>query len=248
MGVFILSKGVGRPRWTVWGQGDLQTFQGAGTEHEGDGDLRTGYLGLDARLGEKWLLGAAVARSGGVGDWRVGSSSGRMTTALTVVHPYLRWGGRDTSVWALAGIGLGTAENVRMLTDTRGTSPLHLGLGLVEGRRRLGTTGRGLSVDLRGEASWARLRTGDGEETVDRLEAGVRRVRTGVEVTLALDGPGGVQVAPFGAVSTRRWGGSDRRGTGTGGRSAADGRPRCASRRRAGPWRCTRRPTTRRKA
>ena len=143
MGVFILSKGVGRPRWTVWGQGDLQTFQGAGTEHEGDGDLRTGYLGLDARLGEKWLLGAAVARSGGVGDWRVGSSSGRMTTALTVVHPYLRWGGRDTSVWALAGIGLGTAENVRMLTDTRGTSPLHLGLGLVEGRRRLGDHGPG---------------------------------------------------------------------------------------------------------
>ena len=206
---------VGGPRWTVWGQGDLQTFRGAETESEGyDGDLRTGYLGLDARLGEKWLVGAAVARSGGGGDWRVGSSSGRLTTALTVVHPYLRWGGRDTSVWALAGVGLGTAENERMPTGKRGTSPLRLGLGLVEGRRRLATTGRGLAVGLRGEASWARLRTGDGEETVDGLEAGVRRVRTGVEAPLALDGPGGLQVAPFGAVSTRHDGGAGQTGVG----------------------------------
>ena len=209
------SEGVGGPRWTVWGQGDLQTFRGAETEHEDyAGDLRTGYLGLDARLGEKWLMGAAVARSGGGGDWRVGSSSGHLTTALTVVHPYLRWGGRDTSVWALAGIGLGSAENIRMLTGKRGTSPLRLGLGLVEGRRRLAATGGGLAVDLRGEASWARLRTGDGEETVDGLEAGVRRVRTGVEVTLALDGPGGLQVAPFGAVSTRHDGGAGQTGVG----------------------------------
>ena len=136
----------GGRRWTVWGQGDLQTFRGAETEHEEyDGDLRTGYLGLDARLGEKWLVGAAVARSGGGGDWRVGGSSGRMTTALTVVHPYLRWGGRDTSVWALAGIGQGSAENMGMLTGKQETSPLRLGLGLVEGRRRLATTGGGLT-------------------------------------------------------------------------------------------------------
>ena len=209
------SEGVGGTRWTVWGQGDLQTFRSAETESEGyDGDLRSGYLGLDARLGQKLLVGAAVARSGGRGDWQVGASSGHLTTALTVVHPYLRWGGRDTSVWALAGIGLGAAENVRMPTGKWGTSPLRLSLGLVEGRRRLATSGGGLSVDLRGEASWARLRTGDGEETVDGLEAGVRRVRAGVEVTLALDGPRGLQVAPFGAVSTRHDGGAGQTGVG----------------------------------
>ena len=206
--------GGGGRRWTVWGQGDLQTFRGAETEHEDyDGDLRTGYLGLDARLGERWLVGAAVARSGGGGDWRVGGASGRMTTALTVVHPYLRWGGRDTSLWALVGIGQGSAANMRMATGKRETSPLRLGLGLVEGRRRLATTG-GLTVDLRGEASWARLRTGNGEETVDGLEAEVRRVRTGVEVTLALGDPSGLEVAPFGAVSARRDRGAGQTGVG----------------------------------
>ena len=205
----------GGTRWTVWGQGDLQRFRGAEAADEGyDGDLRTAYLGLDARLGERWLVGAAVGRSGGRGDWRVGSSGGRLTTALTVVHPYLRWRGGDTSVWALAGVGVGTAENVRTRIARRGTGALGLGLGLVEGRRRLATTRGGVTVELRAEASWARLRTGAGEETVDGLEAGVRRVRTGVEMTLALDGPGAVDLAPFGAVSTRHDGGAGQTGVG----------------------------------
>ena len=152
----------GGGRWRVWGQGDVQSFRGAPAETESyDGGLRTGYLGVDARLSERWLAGVAVARSGGTGDWHVGSSGGRLATELTVLHPYLRWGGRETAVWALAGIGRGTAENVRTLTGRRGTSPLSLSLSLVEARRRVATTGGGLEVDLRGEASWARLRTGD---------------------------------------------------------------------------------------
>ena len=204
-------------RRTVWGQGDLQSFRGAPAETSGyDGDLRTGYLGVDARLGERWLAGVAVARGGGAGNWQVGTSSGRLASELTVLHPYVRWGDRETAVWALAGIGRGTAENVRTLTGRRGASALGLGLGLglVEGRRRLATTGGGLEVDLRGEASWARLRTGEGEETIDGLAAGVRRVRTGVEVALPLGGPGGLMVAPFGEVSTRHDGGAGQTGVG----------------------------------
>ena len=199
----------------MWGQGDLQSFRAEPSETQGyDGDLRTAYLGVDARVGARWLAGVAVARSGGGGNWRMGASSGRLATELTVAHPYVRWADGDTAVWALAGVGRGTAENVRALTGRRGDSRLSRGLGLVEGRRRLATTGRGLEVDLRGEASWARLRTGDGEETVDGLEAGVRRVRTGVEVTLPLAAPGGLLLAPFGAVSTRHDGGAGQTGVG----------------------------------
>ena len=207
--------GGGAGRWRVWGQGDMQSFRGAATETSGyDGDLRTAYLGLDARLNEQWLAGVAVARSGGAGNWEVGSSSGRLTTDLTVLHPYLRWGGQDTAVWALAGIGRGTADNVRALTGKRGASPLSLALGLVEARRRLGTLAGRVELDLRGEASWARLATGGGDETIDDLAAGVRRVRTGVEVTLPMGGPGGAEVAPFGAVSTRHDGGAGQTGVG----------------------------------
>ena len=207
--------GAGGGRWRVWGQGDRQSFQGAPSETSAyEGDLLSGYVGMDVRLGERLLAGVAVGRSAGGGGWQVGSSSGALGTELTVLHPYVRWGDQERAVWALAGIGRGTAENVRALVDRRGTSPLHLALGLLEGRQRVAATGGGLEVHLRGEASWARLRTGAGEETIDGLEAGVRRVRSGVEVTLPRRVPGGMTLAPFGAVSTRHDGGDGQTGVG----------------------------------
>ena len=206
--------GAGVGRWRVWGQGDRQSFQWGAEDAAGyEGDLATGYLGVDVQLSEHLLAGAAVSRSGGGGDWRQGYSSGRLGTELTVLHPYVRIGGRDTAVWAQAGVGGGTAENVRALDGRRGTSPLDLRLGLLEGRHRLGRAAGGVELALRGEASWARLRTGGGE-TVDALAASVRRLRTGVEATLPLGVPGGVQFAPFGAVSTRHDGGAGQTGLG----------------------------------
>ena len=208
--------GAGVGRWRIWGQGDRQSFRWAGPEDAAgyEGDLATGYLGVDVQLTEYLLAGAAVSRSGSGSDWRQGYSSGRLGTELTVLHPYVRIGGRDTAVWALAGVGRGTAENVRALSGRRGTSPLDLRLGLLEGRHRLGRAAGGVELSLRGEASWAELRTGSGNETVDGLAAAVRRLRTGVEATLPLGGPGGMQVAPFGAVSTRHDGGAGQTGLG----------------------------------
>ena len=179
-----------------------------------DGDLTTGYLGVDARLSERWLVGMALARSAGAGNWQVGSSSGKLTTGLTMVHPYARWSGGKTAVWALAGLGRGSSENVRALTGQRGTSPLYLGLGLVEARRRMATLVSGIALDLRAEASWARLQTGGGAETVDGLQADVRRLRTGLEATRPTALRWGLTLAPFGAVSTRYDGGAGQTGTG----------------------------------
>ena len=205
----------GERRWTVWGQGDLQTFRGAPDALMGfDGDLRTGYLGVDAQVSQQWLLGVAVARSGGSGTWQAGSAGGRLTTTLTTVHPYLRWGNGATTVFAVAGAGRGTATNVRTATGRQGTSPLSLDLGLVEARRRLATVGRNVQIGLRGEASWARLATGPGNETVDGLQAEVRRLRGGVEVTRQMGGPAGMTLTPFGALSARRDRGAGRTGTG----------------------------------
>ena len=207
--------GTGVGRWRIWGQGDRQSFQWGGGGAAGyEGDLTTGYLGVDVQLREHVLAGVAVSRSDSGGDWRRGFSDGRLGTELTVLHPYVRIGGRNTAVWALAGVGRGTAETVRALTGQRGESPLDLRLGLVEGRHRLGRIAGGVQLALRGEASWAQLRTGDGEQTLDALAAAVRRVRTGVEATLPLGGPGGVRFAPFGAVSTRHDGGAGQTGVG----------------------------------
>ena len=227
--------GTGR-RWTVWSQGDIQAFQGIPSTVSGyHGDVRTGYLGLDARLADRWLAGVALARSGGAGDWRVGRVRGRLTTTLTAMHPYLHWSDGATSVWTMVGGGSGRATNMREANGRVGGSALGLGLGLVEMRRRLGTVGGGAQLGLRGDAAWARLSTESGDETVDAQRAAVNQMRIGIEVLRPIRTPNGLSLTPFGKLNGRRDGGDGQTGVGL---ELAGGLQRptawCASKRRAG--------------
>ena len=201
------------PRWTVWGQSDLQSFAGERSPTARyDGELWTTYVGVDARLSERWLAGVAVSRSRGNGDWTVGSSTGRLTTTLTSVQPYLRWSDGGTTIWATGGGGPGTARNA--LYGLQAESDLELRLGLVEVRRRLATVGGGVELQLRGDASWARLTTAEGDGLIDALAVEVRQLRVGIDVSRPVRTAGGTLVEPFGEVHARRDGGSGQTGAG----------------------------------
>ncbi len=199
-------------RWQVWGQGDVQTFQGAPSDAAGyDGQLRTTYLGVDTWLTDRWMAGMAVARSIGDGDWRAGGTRGALETTLTAVHPYVQWSDRTTSVWATAGGGWGVAENVRA-SGRKGESDLGLRLGLVELRRGLGSAG-GVQFGVRGDAAWAELRTAGGGETIDGQTVAVHQARVGADVSRPVR-LGGLTLAPFTEVHVRRDGGAGQRGEG----------------------------------
>ena len=160
---FELALGAGElgRRWSIWGQGDIQTLQDAptllGYDAGYDGDVRSGYVGVDAQLTERWLAGVALSRSRGVGDWRVGASRGWLRTTLTALHPYVQWSDGVTSVWTTAGGGWGggEAENGREATGLVGSSGLGLRLGLVELRRELGAVGGGAELGLRADVGRA---------------------------------------------------------------------------------------------
>ena len=220
---FLLALGSGqagggaaqRHRWTVWGQIDQQAFGGERSPAARyDGHLQTAYVGADARLSERWLAGVAVARSRGDGDWTFGASTGRLTTSLTSVQPYLRWSDGGTTIWATAGGGSGTAENERLRYGLQEDSALGLRLGLVEVRRRLATVGGGVELQLRGDASWARLTTAAGDELIDALEVDVHQLRVGIDVSRPVRTAGGTLVEPFGEVHARRDGGAGQTGAG----------------------------------
>ncbi|MDE2661717.1 MAG: tandem-95 repeat protein, partial [Gemmatimonadota bacterium] len=201
-----------RGRWSLWGQGDIQRFEGTPSGDSGyGGELSTAYAGLDTGLGARWLAGLAVSRSRGVGDWRAGTSEGQLTQFMTAVHPYLRWDGASTSVWASVGAGRGNAYNARAAGRT-GTSPTDLRLGLVELEQRLGAPG-GLDFALLGDAAWARLRTGDGDESIDRQDIAVNQVRIGFDLSLPAR-IGGLELTPSGTVHARRDGGAGQTGDG----------------------------------
>ena len=219
--------GAGR-RWQVWGQGDIQTVQGAPSAVTGyDGELQTAYLGVDTWVTERWLAGVAAARSRGYGDWRTGGSHGSLATTLTAVHPYVQWSDGSTSVWVTAGGGWGAAENVRR-SGRRGESDLGLRLGLVELRRRLGAAVGGVELGVRADAAWAELRTGTGRESIDGQTVVVNQMRVGAELSRPVR-LGRLTLAPFGEVHARRDGGAGQTGAGlevVGGLRAAAGRLR----------------------
>ena len=215
-------------RWQMWGQGDIQAFEGAPSTATGyEGELQTGYVGMDRWLTERWLVGVAAARSRGHGNWRAGGSRGSLATTLTALHPYAQWSDETTSVWAAAGGGWGGVENVRR-SRRAGTSGLGLRLGLVELRRRLGAAGGGVEFGVRGDAAWARLRTAAGSESIDGQTAQVNQLRVGAEASRPVR-LGAVSLAPFGEAHVRRDGGAGQTGEGVevvGGLRAAAGRVR----------------------
>ena len=205
-------EGASGRRWALWGQGDAQTFAGAasgGTEY--DGDMRTGYVGIDTELTDRWLVGAAVSRSRGGGDWRAGAGSGRLESTLTTAQPYARWSNGTTSIWTLAGGGRGELENVAGAAALS-VSGLDLRLGLIELRRRVGTAG-GVEVALRADAGWAELTSEEGEGSADGLAAAVHQARVGADVSRAMR-VGALVLEPFGEAHLRRDGGAGRTGNG----------------------------------
>ncbi|MXY51514.1 MAG: tandem-95 repeat protein, partial [Gammaproteobacteria bacterium] len=217
---FSLSMGGGEGNgreWTAWGMRDLQRFDGAARERGHDigyeGDVRTGYAGLDVQLTDRWLAGLAVSRSGGSGTWDVGGSSGWLGTSLTAVHPYARWSDGTASVWATVGGGRGRAENVREANGLRGASEVGLRLGLVQARRRVLVGIGGLDVELRADAGWAELRSRDGRESIDRQAAAVHQQRLGAEMSRRVL-LGTLAVVPYGEAHLRRDGGAGQTGTG----------------------------------
>ena len=207
--------------WSLWGQTDVQRYEGgavelgsglAGISGDYDGDLRVRYLGLDAQL-SSWLFGVALGRSKGAGDWNAGTASGRLSTSMTSVHPYLRWSRGATAIWTTFGAGRGDARNERTATGRVGESPLDLAMGLVELRRRLGPAGGPVAFGLRADAGWASLSTGEGTETIDDLRARVHQARLGLDARSEMR-VGGAGLAPFGAVHVRHDGGDGQAGRG----------------------------------
>ena len=218
---FLLALGAGRDaegngrgrRWQVWGQGDAQTFQGAPSAGSGyEGELQTGYLGVDTWLSDRWLAGLAASRSRGHGHWRTEGAFGSLSTTLTAAHPYVQWSDGTTSVWVTAGGGRGEVENVRG-NGRSGVGGLDLRLGLVELRRRLGAAPGGLRLGLRADAAWAELRTAAGEETIDGQTAAVNQARVGAEMSRPVR-LGRLSLTPFGEAHVRRDRGAGQTGDG----------------------------------
>ena len=205
-------------RWTLWGQGYLQSFESSRSSV--DGETRTAWLGLDTALGDDWLLGTAVSYGEGHADYAFegesGSGSGRLRTTLTSLHPYLRWRPwEDGTVWVALGVGSGEVENRRDHLGRVERGDLSMFTAWGGGRYALHPAAGGVELALLGDLAFLRMHTdaeaaqgslGDVSSTVDRL-------RVGVEGSYEIRMEAGT-LSPFGQVSTRYDGGDGETGSG----------------------------------
>ena len=181
--------GIGAGRaWTLWGRGHVNNVTGLPAGSGIGNELRTGYLGIDTAFGE-------------TGRWGLALSRGQGESALHTVHPYLSWSDGTTRLSALGGLGRSSGHDRRAWTqadiphdvnaahtapdaahagpDTRPLSdPLGLSMGRVDLARPLGNWA-GLTLDLRGDAAWARLAREDDNGHTLQAET-VRTLRMGI--------------------------------------------------------------------
>ena len=191
-------------RWGVWGRGDYGAFEGrAGAGARYKGDMRTGWLGADARAG-RWVAGLAVSRGWSETDY----GGGRLETALTALWPYGRW--RFADGLELRGLaGAGTRDGAPCPGGRRAARdepPDHAG-GLSGRAAGLRAAGRLRPRGAGGREPSHGCRPAKGEEAVDGLRADSWRLRGGLEASKRFALPDGAALSPFAELAARRDGG-----------------------------------------
>ena len=124
-----------------------------------DGDLYSGYIGLDKRLHNNLLAGVLLSYAKGEFEYTDTAIEGEGEYSLNIssAHPYLGWSlSDDLELWARVGYGLGEVE----LTDSNGqrSSDLTVGSASVGANGRLYASdtliaGGHSELRLRGDAS-----------------------------------------------------------------------------------------------
>ncbi len=194
----------GAARWSIWGRGDWGSFTGNGTEPQTrhEGELQSGWLGLDARVDHR-VMGLAFSRSQGETDYTMETDEGRLETTLNGVYPYGRWTlNNGLELRAVLGAGEGEARHQPQGGEAM-SSDLLMWMGSVGVRRPLAPAD-GIDLALRLEASRARLRTAAGRNPIDGLVADSWRLRAGMEASKRFIRANGAELEPFLEASVRR--------------------------------------------
>ena len=166
----------GASDWTLWGRGTASGFNGKPKDDFSmDGDVYSGYLGLDYRVRPDVLLGLAVAHSRGDVDYATtGVTEGALDVELTSVLPYAHWTPRPgLGVWGLVGAGWGRAE----LRDEAGTVKTDLEMLMAAGgvRQEL-LTWRRIDLAVKADTFLTELETDRGND-LPKTAGDAQRVR-----------------------------------------------------------------------
>ena len=166
---------------TLWGQGDLQNFNGNITRSGMDyrGLMRAAHVGVDLYNSEQMLVGFSFMRSWAGMNYTTDGVHGMLGNGLNTAHPYLYWQPNERfSAWVIGGLGRGEVD----VNEPGRTHVLTADFRMLSGGMRSvlakwGNTEVGVVVD----SFTARLRT-NASEDIERVTGQVSRTRMMLEM------------------------------------------------------------------
>ena len=165
----------------LWGQGDLQQFNGNLTQIGMNyrGGLKAAHVGLDFYNSEKMLIGFSFMHSWADMNYTDDRVHGMLRGSLKTAHPYLYWQPKEYfSAWVIGGLGRGQVD----VNEPGRTHDFAADFHMLSGGMRLvaaqqGNTEVGVVLD----SFTARLRTGVLAD-VSRVTGQANRTRMLIEV------------------------------------------------------------------
>ncbi len=169
-------------QFTLWGQGSQAV----------DGNEGTLFWGMDARMGDRWMTGLALAESGDSVTQSLSRDgtqvSGFTESEVSAVYPYAKVRfDNGLSLWGLTGWGKGRVDSTWTGLSLNSALPeetIHLegalsfAVGLI-GAEHLFHESEALSLSAVGDAGWSQLAVESG--TAAGIAASVHRVRIGLQ-------------------------------------------------------------------
>ena len=170
---------------SIWGRASSGRFSGEPlTGLSSDGEVVTGYLGMDARFGERLLAGVALAHSKGDIRYGISDFAGDLDLSLTSVLPYVNFQSNEKlRLWSVVGVGWGEAKfrDAVGQAETQGTLDLGLRMAALGANQAL-ITWRNVDLELKSDA-FVMLLAGESKEGEAQPEIKARS--QGIRLALA---------------------------------------------------------------
>ena len=174
---------------SIWGRASSGRFSGQpSTGLSSDGEVVTGYLGVDGKVGNLFA-GVALAHSTGDVDYGVSDFGGNLDMSLTSVLPYANFQlNEKLEIWSMVGIGWGEADFQDAVRTgrteahaTRGTLDLSMRMAAVGANRALATW-QNIDLELKSDAFVMSM---DGEANGGSAQPEVSARAQGIRLALA---------------------------------------------------------------
>ena len=166
---------------TLWGQGDLQNFNGNITRSGMDyrGLMRAAHVGLDLYNSEQMLVGFSFIRSWAGMNYNADGVHGMLGNGMNTAHPYLYWQPNERfSAWVIGGLGRGEVD----VNEPGRTHVLTADFRMFSGGMRSVLAKRGnTEVGVVVDSFTARLGT-NASEDIERVRGQVSRTRMMLEM------------------------------------------------------------------